>query len=71
VVSKDSLLSASPIFLLLLLITKTSPFHSVCSHAAGRAEPPKTTTLAFLLGIARQSGFWVVQDVCECSTIIV
>jgi hypothetical protein len=41
----------------------------VCAHAAGRAEPPKLASLEILLGIARQSGFWVAQQVRDCSTI--
>jgi hypothetical protein len=41
----DSLLSASPIFIMLLLLTKISPFHSVRAHVVGRAEPPKPVAL--------------------------
>jgi hypothetical protein len=39
----------------------------VRAHAAGRAEPPKPSSQEILLWIA--TGFWVAQQVRDCSTI--
>jgi hypothetical protein len=55
--------------LLLSCWKRAFPFHSVRAHAAGRAEPPKPASLEILLGTARQSGFWVAQQVRDCSAI--
>jgi hypothetical protein len=63
--------SCEPLFFLNCCSCTQDPFsfHFMRVHAAGRAEPPKPTSQEILLGIARQSGFWVAQQVHNCSTI--
>jgi hypothetical protein len=46
------------------------PFHFMRAHAVGRAEAPKLASQEILLGIARQSGFWVAQQGRDCSTTL-